>query len=138
MPDDDINYEAIRSRVEQRFRERTEFIIHAVVYIGVNIGLWMIYFFWDSGDVPWPLIVTVLWGAGLFGHAAHVWSGDWMRRMKDREIDREIEKERLRRELLSMKHKNDEVAAVRLSDDGEWVSADEDDDFPSTARANRR
>jgi serine/threonine protein kinase len=69
---------ALRRRVERQVKKRSEFNVHLVTFIFVNILLWMIYSF-ASGvlptdlqalaqEFPWPLIVTFGWGSGLLAH----------------------------------------------------------------------
>jgi len=66
----EIDAEAeIRRRVEQRLKKRGEFFIHLTVYWAVNFALWAIWVLSGSVGFPWPLGVTLPWGAGLAGHA---------------------------------------------------------------------
>lgn len=67
----------IRKRAEQRLNKRKELLIHGVIYLMVNVGLWLL---WFSGseidpatgarmlDFPFPLMTTLGWGAGLAAH----------------------------------------------------------------------
>ncbi len=57
----------IRRRVEQRLKKRGEFFIHLAVYWAVNVALWVIWLLAGQG-FPWPLGVTLPWGAGLAAH----------------------------------------------------------------------
>jgi hypothetical protein len=57
----------IRRRVEQRLKKRGEFFIHLSIYVAVNVALWGIWLLSGQG-FPWPLGVTLPWGAGLAGH----------------------------------------------------------------------
>jgi hypothetical protein len=57
----------IRRRVERRLRKRGEFFIHLTVYWAVNVALWVIWLLTGQG-FPWPLGVTLPWGAGLAAH----------------------------------------------------------------------
>ncbi len=59
--------EAIRRRIEQQFKKRSEFIAHLIPFFFVNLILWAI--FGRGGGFPWTLIVTLGWAAGLAAHA---------------------------------------------------------------------
>jgi serine/threonine-protein kinase len=72
---------AARKRIEKQVKERGEFFSHIGVYIVVNIILYSVYFAASDGAIPflsdtpiadwsfpWPLVVTLGWGAGLLAH----------------------------------------------------------------------
>jgi hypothetical protein len=66
--------EALRRRVEQHFKERRDFLGHLLAYVPVNLGLWLVYLFSSNGvGFPWPVFVTLGWGAGLAAHAVETW-----------------------------------------------------------------
>ena len=66
-------YDEIRRRVEQRYQQRTELVIHFAVFVAVNLLLWGIGFITGSiSDFPWPMIPTLGWGSGLAAHAIEV------------------------------------------------------------------
>ena len=73
----DIDEQAIRRRVEAEFNKRAEFNIHLVIFIIINIIIWL---GWQAlrgaipgiPDVPWPILVTGGWGAGLIAHRMEV------------------------------------------------------------------
>lgn len=72
--DDDLSEEAIRHRIEKRFKRRTDFLGHLVSFIGVNVLLWVLWggFGLTLGiPLPWPLIVMLGWGAGLADDAVN-------------------------------------------------------------------
>lgn len=88
--------DSIRKRVEQQFKKRNEFVIHLVVFVLINILLWVIFTF--AGDIvfandaggdfrlngfPWPLIVFFGWGAGLIAHGIETFY-DTGRRIRQR------------------------------------------------------
>ncbi|MBK8029865.1 MAG: protein kinase [Chloroflexi bacterium] len=73
--------ETFRKRIEARFKKRGEFTGHLIAYIVVNALLWIIFsaaggFSFISTDqqflqwmeFPWPMIVSLGWGAGLAAH----------------------------------------------------------------------
>lgn len=73
----------IRRRVEKRLRKRGEFYIHLTIYTIVNLLLWMVWFVLTPGIFPWPMAVSLPWGAGLAAHGMDVFfdsSGRAMRR----------------------------------------------------------
>jgi hypothetical protein len=61
----------IRRRVEKYYNQRKEWLIHLAVFVVVNAGLWGVYLA-TGAEFPFPLIVTLGWGAGLAGHGAEV------------------------------------------------------------------
>lgn len=72
-----VDADEIRRRVDQYYSGRSEFIIHLIVFLMINIVLWGIWAFMrglpESGSVfAFPLIVTLGWGAGLAGHGIEV------------------------------------------------------------------
>lgn len=111
----EINYAEIEQRVTKRINKRREFYTHAAVYIVVNAGLWMLWAVVNatgvasqmmtlagdntemiSSSFPWPIIVMLGWGIGLAIHAFEYFTADAMENMKQREIEREIEREKMR------------------------------------------
>jgi hypothetical protein len=65
-------------------KERVAFKRHAVVYILVNLFLWVLYF-WGDGDrsyshgrfdIPWPLFTMFGWGIGLGSHYFKAYKGN--------------------------------------------------------------
>ncbi|MDX2139763.1 MAG: protein kinase [Chloroflexota bacterium] len=71
----------IRRRVEKRIEARNSFLGHLGAYIGVNAVLWMVFIFNGGlegfmsagGDFPWPMLVSLFWGAGFAAHAVETW-----------------------------------------------------------------
>jgi membrane protein required for beta-lactamase induction len=57
----------IRRRVEQRLNKRKEFLIHLMVFAAINLGVWGIWWLFTQG-IPWPLLLSLPWGAGLAAH----------------------------------------------------------------------
>lgn len=64
--------EAIRKRVEKYYKERADVGVHFTIYMIVNMVLWGIWAFTRNmtGDsvFPWPLFISMGWGAGMAGH----------------------------------------------------------------------
>jgi hypothetical protein len=98
----------IRARIEKRYNERKEVQIHAAVYVGINVALWIFWFMARGaitgliGDprigelltaVPLPLMVSLGWGAGLVGHYVNYYfqSGP-VADQREEQIQEEIER----------------------------------------------
>ncbi len=68
-----------RRRAHQIAEARHTFRWHFSAYLIVNLVLVLIWFF--AGSVyPWPLLLIVFWGIGVFAHyiaAYHSPGGDW-------------------------------------------------------------
>ncbi len=127
------DYDAIRQRVEERFRQRSAFYTHLAVYTLVNIVLWVVYglttgMAWQLAaripidglysflTIPWPLLIMGVWGIGLVAHGLNYYiryGGGAIRR--EMAIQREIERE-IALNTAYEKPKND----MRLTDDGEF------------------
>ncbi len=140
---DNLDYDEIRRRVQKRVNKRKELYIHAGVYVVVNIAvliLWLVLrggaFGLTAGDpefaqiisAPIPLLLAGAWMIGLATHAMVVFFETGMlERMQDREMTREIEREK-QRLYLSEKPKRE---ALMLSDDGELVPVAEEKESPA-------
>ncbi len=55
----------IRQRVEKYYKARSELATHAVIYILVNVMLWVLWALLGLGSFPWPGLVMLAWGSGL-------------------------------------------------------------------------
>jgi hypothetical protein len=155
MYDEQIDYKRIRARVEQRIKRRAKFYKDLVAYFTVNFSLWMVWG-WpilrgetslQGGGTPWPLFVTFFWGIGLVSDAIKVFFEFDKDAAFDREMQREIGRERRRLygddEYFSKPKRSDELdekpkreQTVRLSDDGELIY--EDEDLGSGSRTSRQ
>jgi len=68
-----------RKRIQEQINKKREFRMHAITYVFVNILLLTIFVgvntFLGSGpwSMPWPLIVALGWGAGLFSHGVETY-----------------------------------------------------------------
>lgn len=139
-----MDYKQIRARVEKRINQRNEFLIHFSIYIAVHLLLWMIWA--TSGgpqdhSLPWPLYPMFGWGIGLLAHGLVVFfNSGTMEERKERAIQREIERERLRMggampEELDKPKRDEAKRKVYLSDDGELI--DDEDLLHTTSKRGR-
>jgi hypothetical protein len=114
----------IRDRAVQPLTKRREFTDHLAVFIPINIMLWIIY--GTTGilnSFPWPLIVMLVWGVGLFFHGVEVVTTGSRRenavqRAIEQERERLYDEEKPKRELRS-----DDSREVRLTEDGEFTDS---------------
>ena len=111
--------DAIRQRIEKRYKSRQELYIHIASYVVANVVFWFMF------RQSWVWWITIGWGIGVVSHTIDYYSkyGGGAER-KEAEIQREIARERER--LGYEKPKND--AHVRLTDDGELEEVPEDED----------
>lgn len=132
----DPTHEAIRRRVEARFRRRTRFFSHLVIFGFANGGLWLIgiiEMLRHGGYIDFASMAffTGLWTMFLVLHLVRYLMGE----EKERTIAEEIAREQQRRPTAT--EPDDDLAerAVRLSDDGELVY---DDDGQQNHKPKRR
>jgi hypothetical protein len=146
MSDGQLSEREIRRRVEKRLKERQEFTIHLIAYLGVNLFLWFLWFVIPrlmiglglggealaAAGFPWPLLAMGGWGVGLLIHAVDVYqkSGASEAR-REREIQREIERYRAHMAAEGLTLEKPKRVA-RLSEDGEIVYDDEAEDQSAT------
>src|SRR5690606_19035987 len=75
------DYNRTRKKALQPYRKRVELLEHGAVYLAINAMLWLIFFASHGlgpllGDAsaalafPWPLLVSLGWGAGMVAHIA--------------------------------------------------------------------
>jgi hypothetical protein len=76
----------LREEAYRHVKTRRDFVPHAIAYALVNILVWTVWAFTDTG-FPWPLFVTLGWGIGL---AAHAWDAFWRRPITESDVDREL------------------------------------------------
>jgi hypothetical protein len=128
------SYEEIRRRVEKRYKERQDFIIHLAAFVGSNLIIWVLWFLLFSGPFPWPLIVTLGWSVGIVAHfLSYYFKYGAGANRRENAIEREIEQEMARRAIYE-KPKNDE--RMRLTEDGE-LEAFDDNETSQVVRRNR-
>jgi hypothetical protein len=150
MSDNQLDLNAIRKRVEKRIEQRKELITHAGIYFIVNAMFWVLWAVIGSGvvpitpasdfydlyvlfrDAPIPLFLMAAWGIGLAIHALVVFLEMGMfERMKEREFEREITRERARLYAQEKPKRR-----VELTEDGELTEdADESEPSRRTSRA---
>ena len=140
MAEDQNVYEEIRKRVHKRYKRRVDFAESVMVFVAVNVIMWLLWAFTDYEariSVLVPLIVSGISAAMMTSEVVSFVLGE----AEERAIQREIEVERQwRREASnSEKAKRDDAAYMRLSDDGELVDvADYDPDIDGELRQNYR
>ncbi len=147
MSNDDLNYAAIRARAEKRVKKRAEFLQHLAIYLIVNGFLWLMFLVIAITTGAWPALIapflsTAGWGIGLAIHALTVYiDTNTVENMRQQEIDREIQREMQRRGMSAEipesyeKPKRDQV--MRLSDDGELVPDETEQEQRPRARRRR-
>jgi hypothetical protein len=141
----DSNYDDIRRRVEKRFKERQELLIHVAVFVIANLAFWLFWLFLapagstssfpgseptsQPGAFPWPLIINLGWGVGIVSHFLwyyYKYGGGAERR--EQAIEREIERELARREVGGYVEKLKRDSHVQLTEDGE-LEAENDEEI---------
>lgn len=113
----DDNYEKIRLKIEKRYKQRGELVIHTIAFILTNIMLWLFWMFTGGDYFPWPMFVTFGWGIGWISHIIEYYNkyGAGADRREDA-IQREVERELARRGIYE-KPKNEN--RLEISEDGE-------------------
>lgn len=83
----------MRRQAEKYVEDRLGFLVHFLVFLGVNAFLFLVWYFTDRG-FPWFLFVLGGWGIGLLVHFARTfmfrglkekWMADEMERLKKEE-----------------------------------------------------
>ncbi|HUU80152.1 MAG TPA: 2TM domain-containing protein [Acidobacteriota bacterium] len=90
------NQEAYQ-KAKKRVEAKIGFYIHLAVYVGVNILLIIINLLTSTQELwfKWPLIG---WGIGVFFHALGVFAFTERSSIKERMIEKEMEKEALKKQ----------------------------------------
>ena len=99
--------------IRKHYEKRAEIISHVVVYIGINIMLWVIYLGRTPDMFPWPLVVNLAWGVGLVIHMTESYFEIQAEKMVLRELGIDVSKHKFKNDAFA------DAAYVRLSDDGE-------------------
>ncbi len=89
-----VDEKTIRQRVEKHFEDRRELLVHASIYVVVNLALWVVWLVTGlaTGVMVWPLVVMLGWGAGLAGHALDVFARlPWRLAAADRQVFQQME-----------------------------------------------
>ena len=67
----------VRRRIEVRRKQVNAFVANLISYIGVNVGLWIVWGFTAIHgrwlDMPWPLFVMFFWGIGVAIQGYHLY-----------------------------------------------------------------
>lgn len=66
---DDFARAAFREREARQIRRRRALLIHASIYVAVNVLLFVVWALTGGGH-PWFLYVLLGWGIGLVAHGA--------------------------------------------------------------------
>jgi 2TM domain-containing protein len=112
----------IRHQIEKRYEDRQGLIIHASIFVLVNLAIWLIWLF-TMPEFPFALIVTLGWGSGMLAHfLSYYYKYGKGADRREEAIQREIERYRTAYE----KPKND--TRLELTDDGEIEEVYMDED----------
>jgi hypothetical protein len=82
---------SLRDQALARLKRKREFRNHLVIFVAVNVVLWLIWAFSDDRGFPWPAFVTVLWG---FGTGMQAWNVYGQRPISDQEVEQEMQRMR--------------------------------------------
>ncbi len=136
-----IDYAKINERVARRMKQRKDFQGTVLAFFIVSGITWTVYLMSDSQDpFVWPIIPTLVLAI------VAVWQGletyvlaEGREREQDRLYERELARERARLYGDADLEKPKRDQSVRLSDEGELVYDDEEDQEPERrSRAQRR
>lgn len=122
------DYNRVRWRVVRAANKRREFFMHLSVYIPINLLLWLVWL--QFGGWPWPALLTLGWGLGLFAHAVDTYLHGVTAR--EQAIQREMERER--EQLYGGEKGKRKRSRLVIADDGELMEVIEDEDTVETRR----
>lgn len=93
----DTDDEQLRYRAEKRVEEKLGFRTHLVVYVAVNIFLFLIWlltslFAADGWIFPWFIFPLVGWGIAIVIHAFSVYGVSGSEERREAMIQKEMEK----------------------------------------------
>ena len=99
MSNIDINNEQVHRAGEKRLDYRLGVIRHAIVYLIVNVLIWLV---WplipkDPATLNWPLIISGGWFVVLIVHMLIVFVSNNPRQVRQQEIKREVQEQQLHR-----------------------------------------
>lgn len=88
-----VNVEEARELAIKRLKERRDFKRHLVVYVAVNVFLWILWAVTDSTrtGVPWPVWPTLGWGLFVVLNAWNVYGS---RPITEEDIESEMKRSR--------------------------------------------
>lgn len=86
----------IRRKAEERVERRISFFMHLLIYVVINLGLFLIWFFTSNHGkgFGWFIIPLAGWGVGLLAHFLDVFVFYGIR---ERMVDKEMHKIRERK-----------------------------------------
>ena len=139
----DERYEAIRKRMTERYRSRAEFYGHLIAFVIINLFAWAVIPSTLSEGLRATILtflalISVGWFVGVAIHAINF----ILVEMRERAIDREIERERrwLAGEDMDEKPKRHRRLERMTDDEGElldeaaWAAQDERGQRSSSGR----
>lgn len=127
-------YNDIRKRIQKKYDARKEILTHLVAYSFVMFFLWVVIFSpmdLTSGNQFGHIIAKLLTGAWTLGILVHL-----TQFMLDEQRERAIDRELAQYMPNAGKLKNED-AFYRLSDDGEILADDYEDDSSEGRRQER-
>ena len=80
--------EELRIKATKRAEEKIGFYYHLGSYVGVNIFLFLIWYYWTSHVFPWFLVVLLGWGIGVVGHFFTVFYTGYTKRLAEKEYEK--------------------------------------------------
>jgi hypothetical protein len=108
----------IRKQIEKRYEDRQGLIIHASIFILINVALWIIQLL-TLPEFPFALIITAGWGSGMVAHyLSYYYKYGGGAEKREAAIQREIESYR-ERHYAYEKPKHDEHSHLEWNDDAE-------------------
>jgi hypothetical protein len=78
----------LREQALDRLKKRRDFLGHLVVYLVVNVAVWVIWLATGAG-YPWPAWLSGAWAIGL---ALNAWDVYGRRPITEADVHREIER----------------------------------------------
>lgn len=119
----------VRDRVNGELSKKREWFEHLAVFIPINVMLWSIFLATGGDYFPFPVIVTLAWGAGLLAHGIEYRSQD--EKARENAISRAVEQERdwlyngekPKRDQSFLQSRRDRDAEIRLTEDGELTDS---------------
>jgi uncharacterized membrane protein len=91
MPDK-LTEEQVYELAKKRVEARRGFVIHLVVYVGVNAMLVCLWFFVSGRGFPWFVFPLGGWGIGLVSHYFHMSAYREADRGRSASVEKEAEK----------------------------------------------
>jgi len=95
---DKLTEEQIYALAETRVEARRDFVIHLIVYLGVNALLICLWAFVSGRGFPWFVFPLVGWGIGLVAHLFSVSVHREADRIRSGRVKKEAEKIRTRQQ----------------------------------------